>query len=76
MDGLNGFPSWRGLREEYSRLSVLSSDHTYFLYRTIFCNLQLKHEVKLYLQLVQNKWLSIIIIIIIIIKLRLSGQRF
>lgn len=73
-DGLDGFPTWRSLREECSRLSILSSDHTYFLYRSVFCNLQLKYRVKLHLELVENKWLFIIIIIII--KLGLSGQHF
>lgn len=72
MDGSDGFPAWRSLREECSRLSVLSPSHTYFLYGSVFHNLQLNREVKLLLQLVQNKWLFIIIIA----ALELSGQHF
>lgn len=72
MDGSDGFPAWRTLRGECSRLSVLSPSHTYFLYGSVFHNLQLSREVKLLLQLVQNKWLFIIIIT----ALGLSGQHF
>lgn len=72
MDGSDGFPAWRTLRGECSRLSVLSPSHTYFLYGSVFHNLQLNLEVKLLLQLVQNKWLFIIIIT----ALGLSGQHF
>lgn len=72
MYGSDGFPAWRSLREECSRLSLLSPSHTYFLCGSAFHNLQLNREVKLLLQLVQNKWLFIIIIT----ALELSGQHF
>lgn len=72
MDGSDGFPAWRTLREECSRLSVLSLSHTYFLYGGVFHNLQLKREVKLHLLWVQSKCLFIINIT----ALGLGGQHF